>query len=80
MLVGNQAKHVSEVWDWSEICGRSILEYLWKSAPLKDEVRKSSVEEMDPLDSASQEGEINRESDDDVIAESLDGLLVSKPL
>ena len=34
MLVGNQAKHVSEVWDWSEICGRSILEYLWKSAPL----------------------------------------------
>ena len=36
MLVGNQAKHVSEVWDWSEICGRSILEYLWKSAPLSE--------------------------------------------
>ena len=34
MLVGNQAKHVSEVWDWSELCVRSILEYLWKSAPL----------------------------------------------
>ena len=41
----------------------------------KDEVRKSSVEEMDPLDSASQEGEINMESDDEVIAGIVDGML-----
>ena len=38
VLVGNQAKHVPEVWDSSEICGRSILEYLWKSAPLLESV------------------------------------------
>ena len=30
---------------------------------------------MDPLDSASQEGEINTESDDEVIAGIVDGML-----
>ena len=41
----------------------------------KDEVRKSSVEEMDPLDSASQEGDRNTESDDELIAGIVDGML-----